>query len=109
MKGWEIYSWFDMNCSATPSLQSAPNPDSVCFALLPGTNRLKTADEIRKTPLAIKDLEQRIATLASGDEVFWNAPDTTFDLPEPARGSPDPRNRAVDALNRQGLKLTVIR
>lgn len=105
MKGWEIYSWFDMKCSSKPQLHSAPNPDSVCFALLPGTNRLKTVDEIRKSPLPIAELEKRIAKLAKGDEVFWLAPDASFDHPDAARGNTDPRNRAVAALKKRGVKL----
>jgi hypothetical protein len=108
MKGWEIYSWFDMKCSANPHLHSAPNADSVCFALVHGTNRQKTADEIRKTPLAIAVLEQQIAKLAKGVDVFWNAPDKSFDLPDAARGNTDPRNRAVAAMKRHGVKLTVV-
>lgn len=109
MKGWEIYSWFDMKCSAKPQLHSAPNADSVCFALVVGTNRRKTTDEIRKAALPIADLEKRIATLAKGEEVFWYAPDATFDLPDTKRGSADPRNRAVAALKARGLKLTIVR
>jgi hypothetical protein len=109
MKGWEIYSWFDATCSAKPHVKSAPNPDSVCFALLPGTNRRKTVEEIRKAPLPIAALAQRIATLHPGDEVFWNAPDETFDVPDAARGRHDPRNQAVVALRKSGAKLTVTR
>lgn len=107
MKGWEIYSWFDMKCSATPHLHSAPNPDSVCFALLVGTNRQKTVDEIRKAAVPIALLEKRIATLAKGDEVFWKAPDPSFDVPNAARGTADPRNRAVAAMKRRGVTLTI--
>lgn len=93
MKGWEVYSW--------------PCADTVCFALVPGTNRLKTADEIRKSPLALADLEKRITTLSRGDEVFWNAPDASFDVP--TRGKRDPRNAAVMAFQKRGLKVTITR
>lgn len=109
MKGWEIYSWFDMKCSARPHLDSAPNADSVCFALLVGTNRNKTTDEIRKAALPLKALEQRITTLAAGEQVVWTAPDESFDLPDAARGKGDPRNRAVAALAAQHVKLTIVR
>lgn len=109
MKGWELYSWFDMSCSAKPHLHSAPNRDSVCFALLPGTNRLKTTDEIRRAAIPLAELEKKIATLAKGDEVFWQAPDEPFDLPEAARGTWDPRNTAVAALKKRGVKLTIVR
>lgn len=107
MKGWEIYSWFDMKCSAKPQLHSAPNRDSVCFALLPGTNRNKTVDEIKKAAIPFAELEKKIATLAKGDDVFWNAPDETFDLPDAARGTWDPRNKAVAAIKKRGLELTI--
>lgn len=109
MKGWELYSWFDMKCSARPQLQSAPNRDSVCFALVPGTNRLKAADEIKKAPIGIAALEQRIAKLAAGEVVFWTAPGDGFDLPDAKRGNDDPRNRAVAAFTKRGIKLTVTR
>lgn len=108
MKGWEIYSWFDLKCSAKPQLQSAPNRDSVCFALVPGTNRRKTADEIRASPIGIAALEKRIARLAAGDDVFWLAPGDPFDVPDAKRGAADPRNRAVTALTRRGVKLVVV-
>lgn len=107
MKGWELYSWFDRTCSARPSLGSAPNTDSVCFALLPGTNREKTSEEIQKARVGIAGLEQRIAGLAAGEEVFWRAPAAPFDLPDARRGSADPRNRAVAALGKRGAKLVI--
>jgi hypothetical protein len=108
MKGWEVYSWFDAKCSARPSMHSAPNADSVCFALLPGTNRTKTADEIRKAALPIAALEKQIATLAKGEEAFWSAPDATFDLPTKERAKLDVRHRAVEAFAKRGVKLTII-
>lgn len=107
MKGWEIYSWFDMKCSAKPQLHSAPNADSVCFAFLPGTNRSKTVDEIKKAAIPFADVELRIAKLAKGEEVFWHAPDPSFDLPDAKRGKDDPRNRAVAAMKKQGVKLSI--
>lgn len=108
MKGFEIYSWFDMACSARPQLQSAPNADSVCFALVPGTNRNKTAEEIRKVAIGIAALEQQIAKLPAGASVFWLAPAAPFDRPDAKRGDRDPRNRAVAALAKRGAKLVIV-
>lgn len=107
MKGWELYSWFDLKCSARPQLQSAPNADSVCFALVPGTNRTKTTEEIQKAGIGIAALEQRIAKLAAGQDVVWLAPAAPFDLPDARRGTADPRNRAVAALAKRGAKLVI--
>lgn len=109
MKGWEIYSWFDTGCSARPQVNSAPNPDSVCFALLPGTNRLKTAPEIKKTPLKRAEFEQKLAALAKGTELFWTVGDVTtshqFDQPKPTPG--DPRREVVKTIERLGLTLSI--
>ena len=109
MKGWELYSWFDMACSTTPQLHSAPNPDSVCFALLPGTNREKTTEEIKKTPLAWAALEKQLGTLAKGDEVFWRAPRHPFDHPVAGRPTTDPRTRVAGVAKRFDLKLTIVK
>jgi hypothetical protein len=110
MKGWEIYSWPDVACSATPQVHSAINPDSVCFALLPGTNRLKTAPEIKKTPLKLADIKQKLASLKRGEEVFWTVGDVTtsnqFD--EPSASPVDARRRVVQEIDRLGLKLTIV-
>jgi hypothetical protein len=109
MKGWEVYSWFDLRCSAKPQLHSAPNADSVCFALLPGTNRVKTAAEIKKTPLKLADVKQQIAKLRKGEELFWTTRDlhgsNQFDLPTGSLG--DPRKQLVIEIRRLGLKLTI--
>jgi hypothetical protein len=110
MKGWELYSWFDMACSAHPNVTSAPNPDAVCFALLPGTNRNKTRAEIVKTPLGIAQLEVELGKLAKGEEVFWSAPSGgSFDLPDPKQPASDPRHRAVATAKKLGLTLTIVR
>ncbi len=109
VKGWELYSWFDLKCSARPHFASAPNADSVCFALLPGTNRTKTTEEIQKLGTGIAALEQRIAKLGAGQDVVWLAPGAPFDLPDARRGSSDPRNRAVAALARRGAKLVIVK
>ncbi len=64
-KGIELYSWKD---AATGSWH---------FSLLPGTNRNKTATEITAPSQVIADvhkLEQRLARLAKGEQVFWSSP-----------------------------------
>ena len=110
MKGWELYSWQDTACSASPQVHSAINPDSVCFALLPGTNRLKTAAEIKKTPLKLAEIKQKLASLKRGEEVFWTHGEVTtsnqFDQP---RSSPtDVRRKLVAEIDKLGLKLTIV-
>src|SRR5262245_14279039 len=60
-KGVELYSWQD-------------NSGAWRYSLLPGTNRLKTKDEIFSKSTMIKDsseLKQRLALLATGEEVMW--------------------------------------
>src|SRR5438874_13232472 len=77
MKGWELYSWVDPACSAKLQTKSAFNQDSVCFALLPGTNRMKTAPEIKSTPLKLAEVKQKLAALKRGEEVFWTVGEVT--------------------------------
>jgi hypothetical protein len=109
MKGWELYSWADPACSAKPQLHSAPNPDAVCYVLLPGTNRLKAAPEIKKAALKRAELDAKLATLAKGEELFWMVGDVTtsnqFD--QPSTRPDDPRHELVTAIQRLGLKLTI--
>jgi hypothetical protein len=60
-KGMELYSWKD------------PSRGWI-FALLPGTNRLKTEQEIKQKEneiLGASQLEQHFSKLAEGEEVFW--------------------------------------
>jgi hypothetical protein len=62
VKGIELYSW--RTCSSCEWQ----------FSLLPGTNRSKTAEEVRRPSTAISGvarLEQRLALLAEGEQVFW--------------------------------------
>jgi hypothetical protein len=57
MKGWEVYAWQENGQSH--------------FALLVGTNRLKTADEIAKAAVQGFDaFKPQLDQLASGQEVF---------------------------------------
>jgi hypothetical protein len=61
MKGYELYSW-QMEGTWT-------------FALVPGTNRIKTYDEIASPDTRVQDLEtlrRELDRLASGEQVFWS-------------------------------------
>ena len=60
-KGMELYSWRDSS-------------GDWMFALLPGTNRLKTEVEVKKTGNRIpgvKELEKSFLRLAEGELVLW--------------------------------------
>lgn len=62
MKGYELYSW---------ELRGEWH-----FALLVGTNRLKTRSEINSPKIrvrGIKALKKKLSRLAAGEEVFWSA------------------------------------
>jgi hypothetical protein len=110
MKGWEVYSGFDLTCSAKPQLHSAPNADSVCFALLPGTNRLKTAPEVKKAPLRRAEFEHELAALPKGAELSWTVGDvtTSFQFDQPSSRPDDPRGELVKQIARLGLKLAIV-
>jgi hypothetical protein len=61
-KGIELHSWQESHGGAWR------------FALLPGTNRSKSIDEIRAPATRIDDVEElkaRLATLAAGEYVTW--------------------------------------
>jgi hypothetical protein len=60
-KGIELYSWRGSN-------------GDWLFALLPGTNRLKTETQVKKKEnqiAGVKELEKRLIRLAEGEQVFW--------------------------------------
>ena len=75
-KGVELYSWQD------------PATRGWRFALLPGTNRRKAANEVRDSPGVVDsvgDLKARISRLAPAEQVFWEVPATgEFPLPPAA-------------------------
>jgi hypothetical protein len=59
-KGYELYSW--------------PAAGEWHFALLPGTNRIKTFEEITSPSVrldGIDALQEELAGLARGEQVFW--------------------------------------
>ncbi|MCE5258631.1 MAG: hypothetical protein LLG44_06145 [Chloroflexi bacterium] len=64
MKGWELYSWQE---------------DGVfSYALLAGTNRLKTLDEIQALDVRLADVEAvktALARLAEGEVITWSVLD----------------------------------
>ena len=68
MKGWELYSWLEV--------------DGWRFALVPGTNRLKTrAEVVAAGVLGLQEIVQTLESLARGEEVFWSTqrvPDTAL-------------------------------
>jgi len=57
-KGMELYSWQD----AKGNWQ---------FAVLAGTNRLKSAEEVRVHPLSLTQVEEQISGMAAGEQVLW--------------------------------------
>jgi hypothetical protein len=59
MKGWDLYSW--------------RVGKAVHYALLEGTNRLKTADEILKADLGnVEAVKAKLSELAAGEQIVWN-------------------------------------
>ena len=58
MKGWELYSW--------------RVGDEWRFALLVGTNRIKTSEEITTVGLTgIDGIKRALSRVAPGEYVFW--------------------------------------
>ena len=87
-KGWELYAWSDKGCA-----------DGTCFALLTGTNRNKTVEEVRQKPLDLAALEARIGKLATGEDIIWQA--SSFVVPDAAR------QRVAAACTKRGVKLSL--
>jgi hypothetical protein len=57
-KGMELYSW-------------QTGDGEWRYSLLPGTNRIKTVEEVLATPLDQQEVEAALADLAPGEQVFW--------------------------------------
>jgi len=57
-KGMELYSWQGDNVEWS-------------FAILTGTNRLKSAEEVLANPLDIEEVKEGLCQLAVGEQVFW--------------------------------------
>jgi hypothetical protein len=60
MKGWELYSW--------------PNGDDWNYSILPGTNRVKSYEEVttnRILVLGIDSLKMILDKLPENENIFW--------------------------------------
>ena len=57
-KGLELYSWQNKNGGWQ-------------YAILEGTNRNKTLDEVQATPLDLQSVKVTIAQMAVGESLFW--------------------------------------
>ncbi|MBP7228414.1 MAG: hypothetical protein KA988_04835 [Longilinea sp.] len=88
MKGYELYSW----------QQGAEWQ----FALLPGTNREKTEDEVRAAAVSLEALQDALAQLPQGEQIFW-LERTGFPLPDLAV-----REAVQSACAAGGLELSVV-
>jgi len=60
MKGWELYSW-------------QAKTGEWRFTLCPGTNRLKSIQEILSQGVPLGELRQQLSRLAAGEHVFWRS------------------------------------
>lgn len=90
-KGVELYSWQDEGGAWT-------------FALVDGTNRPKSADEVRSSPERIAGfdaLEAAFSRLAIGEQVFWLHHLAGLSLP-----GPELRARAEEAARRARIELS---
>jgi hypothetical protein len=92
MKGYELYSW--------------QTNDEWRYALVTGTNRLKTFDEITAPGVAVTsvdELRSRLSKLAHGEEIVWTA-GTDDRLSLPPQSVIDEVKKACQEL---GLELTI--
>jgi hypothetical protein len=93
MKGWELYSW--------------QKQGEWYFALVLGTNRLKTASEILASEGAVvgaEGIENELLRLPNGEQVFWGS----GGMPEFRFPPADTVQALQDFCVRHGLALTVI-
>jgi len=65
-KGMELYSWQDESGTWQ-------------YAILEGTNRNKTLEEVQATPLDLQDVKFAIGQLAVGESLFWT--NKVYDTP----------------------------
>jgi hypothetical protein len=73
--------------------------DESCFALLPGTNRNKTRDEVLKAQVPERELMRKLGELKRGEEILWVE---EGDFRRPPRPVED---RIVKEVARLGLQL----
>ncbi len=79
MKGWELYSWRDAG--------------EWRYSLLSGTNRMKSAAELKVSALRdLDEAEKKIRALPAGAEIFWNLPGAADHLSESLKLERPPRN-----------------
>jgi hypothetical protein len=90
MKGFELYSWIDGGVAH--------------YALLPGTDRLKTREEITAAGVVgLGKLDALLNKLAKGQEVVW----TTHGITGMVMPPPDIVAQVKSYCTSKGLKLTV--
>jgi len=71
MKGFELYSWQAGKAASLPSDRDG----QWYFALVVGTNRIKTYEEITSSEVRVEGLEalkRELDQLARGEQVFWS-------------------------------------
>jgi len=93
MKGYELYSW--------------QSDEDWFFALLPGTNRLKTQEEITQKEgrlAGIEDLETALKRLPKGEQVFW----VTREIPGISSPVESMVEEISDYCSKIGLQLEVV-
>lgn len=77
-KGMELYSW-------------QGDDGAWSFAILMGTNRIKTVEEVMANPLDIEAVKQGLCQMAPGEQVFWIGWELSFsngetlDLDQPSQ------------------------
>lgn len=98
IKGADLYSWRD-------------HSGYIWYALLPGTNRTKSAKELTENKVSPGFLKQELKNLPSKTEITWNnhvavedKSDLKFSLPEEKT-----LKEIVSSAESAGLKITVLR
>lgn len=95
MKGYEIYSWQEPL-------------GTWHFALLIGTNRLKSSEEIKAAAITERELRSRLERLPPREEMFWCVSRATPNMQPPLENPPRPIANSVRELaHRRGLQLFI--
>jgi hypothetical protein len=101
MKGWDLYTWEDPACG--PQLESAIKP-KLCYALVTGTNRLKSREELMKARVSFDDLKKKLSELPKGETIAWNNASSVDKVALVMPGEPR-RQQILDEATRLGLKV----
>jgi hypothetical protein len=101
MKGWDLYTWEDEACG--PQVESMIKP-KMCYALVTGTNRLKSRDELMKIRVSFDELKKKLGELSKGETVSWNNAAGVEKMALVMPGEPR-RQQIIDEAARLGLKL----